>query len=82
MLLLREGLATAVIDTEMRHSLTRLIDSSADDKIGYKLNSKSFMIQTPITTLSPLGWVHVYKSDIGKIDCGLRYKLLTRYGSH
>ena len=55
----------------MRNSIERALDSSAEN-IGHKLNSKNFVVRTAVSTLSPLGWVHVYKTEMGKIDCGLR----------
>ena len=61
-----------MIDEEMIDSIERVLDSSPE-RIGYKLNSKIFIVRTDVSTLSPLGWVHVYKSEIGKIECGLRY---------
>ena len=45
---------------------------SSDGFIGYKLSPKVFVIKDSVTSLTPLGWVHVYVSDLGKIDCGLR----------
>ena len=68
----REGLFSAVIDREMHNTIDGLLDSSSNNIIEHKLNSKSFVIGTPVSTLTPLGWVHVYKTDMGKIDCGLR----------
>ena len=57
----------------MSNTIERFLDTSPDI-IGFKLDSKNFIVRTPISTLSPLGWVHVYRSEIGKIDCGLRYE--------
>ena len=69
----REKLASAVIDKEMSNTIERFLDTPPDS-IGFKLDSKNFIVRTPISTLSPLGWVHVYRSEVGKIDCGLRYE--------
>ena len=74
----REKLDSAVIDKEMRNNIERILDS-CDESIGYKLNPKNFVVRTAISTLSPLGWVHVYKTVMGKIDCGLRYEKRRRH---
>ena len=56
----------------MRNHLEEVMKSSTDGIVGYKLSPKVFIIKTPVSALSPVGWVHVYRSDLGKIDCGLR----------
>lgn len=51
----------------------QLSDMMIDNKsIGYQLSPSTFIIESPVTTLCPLGFVHVYVSDLGKIDCGFR----------
>ena len=61
-----------MLDQEGRDRIERALDSYPD-KIGYKLNAKNFVVQTQVSSISPLGWVHVYKTDIGKLECSLRY---------
>ena len=52
----------------------QLAEMMIDDKsIGYQLSPNIFVIACPITSLCPLGYVHVYVSDLGKIDCGFRW---------
>ena len=54
----------------MRSQIEDILDSS--DQVGFQLTPKVFAIKTGISSLSPLGFVHVYRTDLGKIDCGLR----------
>ena len=61
-----------MIDTEMSNAIERTLDSCAENTIEHKLNSKNFVVRTAVSTLSPLGWVHVSKTEMRKIDCGLR----------
>ena len=68
----RKDLDGATSDADMRNHLEEVMKSSTDGIVGYKLSPKVFIIKTPVSALSPVGWVHVYRSDLGKIDCGLR----------
>ena len=61
-----------MLDVDMKKDVNNLIDSSKDGIVGYKLSSRVYVILTEVSTLSPLGWIHVYLTDLGKIDCGLR----------
>ena len=61
-----------MLDVDMKKDVNNLIDSSKDGIVEYKLSSRVYVILTEVSTLSPLGWIHVYLIDLGKIDCGLR----------
>ena len=68
----REELQDAVLDQDMRDQLDSLMAMGQDGEIGSKLSSSVFVIMESVSPISPLGWVHVYKSDLGKIECSLR----------
>ena len=57
----------------MKSQLDEILDTE-DETVAYQLSNKLFVIKTPVSALSPLGFVHSYRTDLGKIDCGFRYK--------
>ena len=56
----------------MLSSLEKVTSLASDGIVGYQLSQQVFIVRDEITSLAPLGWVHVYKSDLGKIECSLR----------
>jgi hypothetical protein len=72
LLLFRKGLGDAQLEPEMVSSLEKLTSLASDGVVGYQLSQQVFVVRDKITSLAPLGWVHVYKSDLGKIECSLR----------
>ena len=40
---------------------------------GYQLNHNTYVIKAAVSPQCPLGFVHVYVIDMGKIECALRY---------
>ena len=70
----RKNLDDAVlVDQEMQSRLDRVMAlASSEGVAGYQLSPSVYVLRDQVSTLSPLGWVHVYKSDIGKIECSLR----------
>ena len=68
----RKSLGDAQLEPEMVASLEKLISLASDGVVGYQLSQQVFIVRDMRTSLSPLGWVHVYKSDLGKIECSLR----------
>ena len=72
--LLRSKIEGAILEETMKSQLREIIDSTdADETIAFQLSNKVMVVKTPVSALSPLGFVHVYKTDLGKIDCGFRY---------
>jgi hypothetical protein len=68
----RKNLEGAQIDEEMGSELDAIMTIATDGLLGYKLSPKVFVIKDRVTSLTPLGWVHVYRSDLGKVECSLR----------
>ena len=56
----------------MNAQLDEIFGSTAE-VAALQLSPRLFVIRTGITPITPLGFVHVYKTELGKIDCGLRY---------
>ena len=71
----RNELKSAILDVDARNSLKALLESCKDNIVGFMLDSACFVIKTDISSISPLGWVHVYKNDVGKIECGNRWDI-------
>ena len=71
----REKLDDFIVEQDMRNQLEGILDNAVNGIVGHQLSDKVFVIKTEISPISPLGQVHVYKSDLGKIDCGFRYVL-------
>ena len=67
----RKKVDEAVLSQEVKDQIEVLL-SSCDGVVGYQLSAKVFVIKTEILPMSPLGHIHVYRSDLGKIDCGFR----------
>ena len=55
----------------MNAQLDEILGSTAE-VAALQLSPRLFVIRTGITPITPLGFVHVYKTELGKIDCGLR----------
>ena len=64
----RKSVDEAIIDENMKNQVEELMSAT----IGYQLNPNLFIIKSQISPLCPLGFVHVYVTDLGKIDCGFR----------
>ena len=63
----------AQVDKDMQSRLDAVLAlASSEGVTGYQLSPAVYALRDKVSTLSPLGWVHVYKSDIGKLECGLR----------
>ena len=71
----RKSLDEAILDGDMKNQLDELMSST----IGYQLSSNLYIIKSQISPLCPLGFVHVYVTDLGKIDCGLRCSNYSTY---
>ena len=67
----RKDVGGGTLDEEMREQLDHAL-SSSDGIVGYQLTSKLFIVKAEVSAMCPLGWVHVYKSELGKIECGFR----------
>ena len=74
----REKLDDFIVEQDMRNQLEGILDNAVNGIVGHQLFDKVFVIKTEISPISPLGQVHVYKSDLGKIDCGFRYIYITK----
>ena len=61
----------AFLGAEMNAQLDEILGSTAE-VAALQLSPRLFVIRTGITPITPLGFVHVYKTELGKIDCGLR----------
>ena len=68
---LRAKLDRAFLGAEMNAQLDEILGSTAE-VAALQLSPRLFVIRTGITPITPLGFVHVYKTELGKIDCGLR----------
>lgn len=68
----RKKLIGAQIDEEMVKCIARVTAMERGGVVGYQLSPQVFVIKDRVTSLSPMGWVHVYKTDLGKIECSLR----------
>ena len=65
----------ANIDKEMKERLEEVVAlAPADGVVGYRLSPAVYAVRDKVSSLTPHGWVHVYKSDMGKLECGLRYE--------
>ena len=60
------------MDVDMNTQLSEILDSTVET-VAFQLSPRVLVIRHPVTPITPLGFVHVYKSELGKIDCGLRY---------
>ena len=64
----------AVIDSELEKRLQEVLAvAPADGVVGYQLSSTVYAVRDIVTSSTPHGWVHVYKTEIGKLECSLRY---------
>ena len=70
--MVRAKLNGAIFGAEMNAQLDQILDSTAE-VAALQLTPRLFVVRTRVTPISPLGFVHVYKTELGKIDCGLRY---------
>ena len=68
----RGNLNQARVDEEMKTHMDSVLALPTDGVIGYQISTKVFAIKDTVSTLSPLGWVHIYKTDLGKLHCSLR----------
>ena len=60
----------AIMEVEMTTQIGEILDSF-DETVAIQLSPTVFVIRSPVTPLTPLGFVHVYRSKLGKIDCAL-----------
>ena len=67
----RAKLDRAFLGAEMNAQLDEILGSTAE-VAALQLSPRLFVIRTGITPITPLGFVHVYKTELCKIDCGLR----------
>ena len=64
------------IDKEMVDRLEEVLAlAPSDGVVGYRLSPAVYAVRDKVSSLTPHGWVHVYKSDMGKLECGLRYEI-------
>ena len=69
----RKNLGDAQVDKDMQSRLDGVLDlASSEGVTGYQLSPAVYALRDKVSPLSPLGWVHVYKSDMGKLECSLR----------
>ena len=61
----------ATLEDDMRSQIEKILQSE-DGVVGYQLSPKVFAVKAPISSMRPLGFVHVYKTDMGKLECGFR----------
>ena len=61
----------ATLEDDMRSQIDQILQSE-DGVVGYQLSRKVFAVKAPVSSMCPLGFVHVYKTDMGKIECGFR----------
>ena len=73
----RKKLDDAIVEEDMKNQLEVILHTAVDGVVGHQLSNKVFVIKSEVSPMSPLGQVHVYKSDLGKINCGFRYKKCT-----
>ena len=74
LLYFRAKLEGGILEVDMNTQINEILDST-HDTVAFRLSPRVFVIRNPVTPITPLGFVHVYKSELGKIDCGLRYIL-------
>ena len=56
----------------MRNQLENIFSAADNGVVGHQFTSKVYVVKTEVSPMSPLGQIHVYKSEIGRIDCGFR----------
>ena len=61
----------ATIEDDMKSQLDQILQSE-DGVVGHQLTANVFAVKAPVSSMCPLGFVHVYKTDMGKIECGFR----------
>ena len=68
----RKEMDEANIDKEMKERLEEVVAlAPADGVVGYRLSPAVYAVRDKVSSLTPHGWVHVYKSEL---KCGLRYE--------
>ena len=58
----------------MTHQVENILNLAVaeDGLVGYQLTSQVFVIKDAVSAINPLGWIHVYRTELGRIDCSLR----------
>lgn len=67
----RKDLKGATLEEDMRNQIEMMLQSE-EGVVGYQLSPKVFAVKAPVSSMCPLGFVHVYKTDMGKLECGFR----------
>ena len=70
----RRGLDEAILEEDMKNQVDSLMEGH--EIPGYQLNHNTYVIKAAVSPQCPLGFVHVYVTDMGKIECALRYIFL------